>query len=369
MDLKNLSCPPAIKDLVDVLQGELIGDCSAAHVSGIATLDRAGPEDLSFYTGSRYADQLKQTKACAVLVSEIPDEKMSCALIKVRDVYLSLAYLLPVFYPPVHCPPGIHPSAVIDKSAAVDETCSIGARAVICKGARVGHHTILYPGVCVGENATIGPECIIYPNVTIYHHVSIGSRVIIHAGAIIGSDGFGYAKDGEKYVKIAQIGTVEIKDDVEIGANCTIDRGSTGVTVIERGVKIDNLVHIAHNVSIGENSAIAAQTGIAGSTAIGRNATFGGQVGVSGHVHVGDNVTLTARATIMKHTPSNQVISGFPQMPHRQWKRNQVVLRRAFEWMEMVKEMSERIQKLESEVAYLKIRGKEISSDCENSYN
>lgn len=358
MDLKNLNFPPAVKDLVDVLHGELLGDCSETHISGIATLDSAGPGDLSFYTGSKYTDQLKRTKASVVLVSEKPGVRASCALIQVRDVYLCLAYLLPVFYPPIRLPAGIHPSAVIDKSAVIDRTCSIGPHVVVDKGTRIGRNTVLFAGVSVGEKATIGPDCILYPNVTIYHQVSIGARVIIHGGAVIGSDGFGYAKDGDKYIKIPQIGSVEIKDDVEIGANCTIDRGSTGITIIQHGVKIDNLVHVAHNVSIGENSAIAAQTGIAGSTEIGRRATFGGQVGVTGHVHVGDDVTLTARATIMKNTASHQVVSGFPQMPHREWKRNQVVLRRAFEWMEKVKEMSERIRELESDIACMKNRGK-----------
>ncbi|MGB3976512.1 MAG: UDP-3-O-(3-hydroxymyristoyl)glucosamine N-acyltransferase [bacterium] len=361
MNIKPLDHLLSVDKLLDVVKGELIGRPTVTHIKGIASLDRAEPNDVSFYTGPKYADQLKQTKAAIVLVSELPHVETTKVLVKVKNIHLSLAYLLSIFYPTVLPSAGIHPTAAIDESAVIDETCFIDANVVIKKGVRIGSNSALFAGVYVGENTVIGSDCIIYPNVTIYHQVSIGKRVVIHGGAVIGSDGFGFARDGDTYVKIPHIGGVDIKDDVEIGANSTIDRGSIAMTVIEQGVKIDNLVHLAHNVSIGKDSAIAAQVGIAGSTKIGRNVTLGGQAGVSGHVKIGENVTVTSRGTIMKNTPSNQIVSGFPQMPHQEWKRNQVALRQASKWMDMIKEMAEKIRKLESDMTDLK--GKDIIGD------
>ena len=361
MNLKPSDRSLTIEEFLKTIKGEFIGETVVTHIKGIAPLDRAGPDDVSFYSGPKYADQLKRTKAGIVLISELPQIETTAVLVKVKNIHLSLARLLSIFYPPILPPAGIHPTAIIDESAKIDKTCFVDANVVIKKGVRIGPNSALFAGVYVGEHTVIGSDCILYPNVTIYHKVVIGNRVIIHGGAVIGSDGFGFARDGDAYIKIPQIGSVDVKDDVEIGANTTIDRGSIAMTTIEQGVKIDNLVHVAHNVSIGKNTAIAAQTGIAGSSKIGQNVTLGGQVGISGHVNISENVIVTSRGTITKNTPANQVISGFPQMQHHEWKRNQVALRQASKWMDMIKEMSEKIKKLESDLANLK--RKEITGD------
>ncbi len=212
-------------------------------------------------------------------------------------------------------------------------------------------------------------DCIVYPNVTIYHGVTIGNNAIIHAGTVIGSDGFGYAKDGCRYIKVNQIGGVIIGDDVEIGANCTIDRGSIGVTMIGRGVKLDNLIHIAHNVRIGEDTAMAAQCGVAGSSVIGNRNMFAGQAGVGGHVTIGDDVVLTARAVVIKNVPDKMTVSGFPHMPHRKWKRNQISLRNIEKLETTVKKMMESVRILELKLGNQPIPGKEQSGDIENGDN
>jgi UDP-3-O-[3-hydroxymyristoyl] glucosamine N-acyltransferase len=285
----------------------------------------------------------------------------------VDDVYLALARLLPLFFDDIQIEPGIHSTSVIHSTAAIADGCSIGANVVIEQKARIGNNAVLFPGVYVGRNASIGDDTIVYPNAYIGYNVNIGKRTIIHAGAVIGSDGFGFARDRDKYVKIMQLGSVIIGDDVEIGANSTVDRGSMGMTVVENGVKIDNLVHIAHNAYIGENTALAAQTGIAGSTRLGKRVVFGGQAGATSHVTIGDDVTVTSRGSIMKNVSSNQIISGFPQMPHRDWKRNQVALRRVPEWTSKLKSISQRLKKLEADVASLSDAGKELSGDRKNS--
>ncbi len=356
-----------LSDIARIIDGQLVGNDANSPITGIVSLDRAQPEHISFYNSPKYKSQIQTTQAKAVLVNEIPDFNVKCSLIVVKDVQLALAKLLPLFFDNIQAKPGIHSSSTIHHTAKVPDSSSIGPNVVIEEKAHVGNNVVLFPGVYIGRNASVGDDSIVYPNGYIGHDVSIGKRAVIHAGTVIGSDGFGFARERDKYVKIMQLGTVVIGDDVEIGANCTIDRGSMGTTTIGNGVKMDNLVHVAHNVSIGENTVIAAQTGIAGSSHIGKRTVFGGQSGVSAHVSVGDDVILTARGSIMKNVSAQQIISGFPQMPHHKWKRNQVALRHASEWASKIKSISDRLNKLETKLNSVYDCEKENADDSKNS--
>lgn len=352
-----------LSDLAGMLGAELTGQGPDLIVTGMAALDRAGPDQISFLTNPKYRHLVGQTRAGAVLVSNDYSDKAACRLLKVKDPYLALARLTALFYPPVLPHAGIHPTAIIDPETSVADTASVGAHSVLEKGVRIGDHTAIFPGVFVGRDSVIGSNCIVYPNVTIYHGVNIGNSVIIHAGSVIGSDGFGYARDGNRYVKVPQIGGIVIEDDVEIGANCTLDRGSMGVTRIGRGVKLDNLVHVAHNVGIGADTAIAAQSGIAGSTTIGNRVTMAGQVGVAGHLVVGDDVVLTARAVAVKSVPEKTMLSGYPPLPHREWMRNQIALRNIHKLEEALKQLSQKVEQLNELHTSSNEPGKESSGD------
>ncbi|HPQ40447.1 MAG TPA: UDP-3-O-(3-hydroxymyristoyl)glucosamine N-acyltransferase [bacterium] len=359
-----------LSELVRRIGGRLPVAAADFTVTGLAALDRAGPGDISFLTNPKYAHMLATTRAGAVLVAENAEVPATdTVLIRVADAYLVLAKLLQMFHPPVLPPEGIHPQAVVDPTATVGENVRISPGTVIAAGAAIGANTVLFPGVYIGRNTRVGCDGIIYSNVSIYHGVTIGDRVIIHSGAVVGSDGFGFARDGHRYEKIPQIGSVIIKDDVEIGANCTIDRGSMGMTVIETGVKLDNMIHLAHNVRVGEHTAIAAQTGVSGSVTIGKRTQIAGQVGIGGHVVIGDDTILTAKAGIMKSIGDNMMISGFPQMPHNEWRRTQAALRRGAEMRNNIKELKQEIENLHDRIRRLEAERKELGSDCTDSDN
>ncbi|MBN1295326.1 UDP-3-O-(3-hydroxymyristoyl)glucosamine N-acyltransferase [bacterium] len=343
-----------LSELVQAIDGRMVGVTDDFVVSGLAALDRARPTDISFLTHPKYRHLVINTQAGAVLVSEkIVNDLPVRPMIVVSDAYLALARLMQMLYPPVLPPCGIHPTAIIADEAVLGTDVRIGAHVTIDAGVSIGDETALFPGVAVGRETRIGRNCIIYPNVSLYHRITIGDRVIIHAGSVVGSDGFGFAPDGSRYEKIPQIGSVTIGDDVEIGANCTIDRGSLGMTVIASGVKLDNLIHLAHNVCVGENTVIAAQTGVSGSSTIGCRNRIGGQVGVTGHVMVGDDVVLTAKAGIMKSIRSREMISGFPQMPHQQWRRTQAALRHADEMREDIRRLDTALEDMRKRLTAL----------------
>ena len=355
--------PVRLSVLAGMLSAEMTGEGPDFIVTGMAALDRAEPDQISFLTNPKYRQLVGQTKAGAVLVSMDFSDQADCRLLKVRDPYLALARLAALFHPPVLPPAGIHPTAIIDRGASVSASASVGAHAILENGVRIGDNTAIFPGVFVGRDSIIGSDCIVYPNVTIYHGVTVGDGVIVHAGAVIGSDGFGYARDGSCYIKVPQIGGIIIEDDVEIGANCTLDRGSMGVTRIGRGVKLDNLVHVAHNVGIGADTAIAAQSGIAGSTTIGNRVTMAGQVGVAGHLVVGDDVVLTARTAAIKNVPEGTMLSGYPPLPHREWMRIQVALRNILKMEEALKKLAQKVQELDERLTASNKPGKESSGD------
>jgi UDP-3-O-[3-hydroxymyristoyl] glucosamine N-acyltransferase len=244
-------------------------------------------------------------------------------------------------------PEGIHPRACVDPAAHLEPNVGVGAAAVIEAGARIGTGTTVGAGAYVGRNVAVGDNCLIHPGVRLLHGVRLGSRVIVHAGTVVGSDGFGFVPTGNGHDKIPQIGDVVIEDDVEIGANCTIDRGTLGSTRIGRGVKIDNLVHIGHNVTIGENSVIVAQVGISGSTRVGRGVMLGGQAGVAGHVEVGDGARVGGQSGVTKSVDAGAVVSGYPAMDHDRARRLQAHLRRLPDLSEQVRKLEARLRDLE----------------------
>lgn len=308
-----------LKEIASFLNGEVAGDEDVVveHIRGI---DEAGEGDLTFIANPQYRNKLYTTSASAILVAR----GTGCAsknLVVVDDPYYSLGKLLGIFYPPEIDSPGISGRAFIEDGAQIAKEAKIHSGATVSRGARIERGVIIYPGVFVGRNVSIGEDSILYPNVCVYRECLIGRRVILHSGVVIGSDGFGFAGPGKDNLKIPQVGIVQIDDDVEIGANSTIDRATLGKTWIKKGVKIDNLVQIAHNVVIGENSVIAAQVGISGSTKLGKGVIIGGQAGMVGHINIGDHVMIGAKSGIHEDVPDYQAVSGSPHLPHREWLR------------------------------------------------
>jgi UDP-3-O-[3-hydroxymyristoyl] glucosamine N-acyltransferase len=306
-----------LAEIASFLGGDVIGaDCTI--INNIRSIEEANEGDLTFIANKKYFKKLKLTKASAIIAP-----KQTAAegknLIIVDDPYVALGKLLTLFYPLDHGHSGISPDAYIEDGAIISPEATIFPRAFISKGAKIDKGVVIYPGVFIGNNSCIGEDSILYANVTVYQSCIIGKRVILHSGIVIGADGFGFASPGKNNIKIPQVGFVQIDDDVEIGANTTVDRATLGRTWIQRNVKIDNLVQIAHNVVIGENSVITAQVGISGSTKLGKSVVVGGQTGIVGHINVGDNVMIAAASSIHKNIKSGQIVGGSPQLPHKQW--------------------------------------------------
>jgi len=313
--------------LAEIVAGTVVGD-GACLIEGIETLQEAKKGTISFLANPAYEKFLKETNASAVILSESSAEKCSVNALVVQNPYLAYAKLSHYFNYVLSDVDGIHSSAVVHDLADVDSTASIGANAVIEKGATIGASVVIGAGCFVGENSVISQSTRLFANVSVYHGVTVGERCIIHSGAVIGSDGFGIAPGPDGWSKIAQIGGVVIGDDVEIGANTTIDRGALANTEIKNSVKLDNQIQIAHNVIVGENSAIAACTGIAGSTRIGKNCIFGGGCGVAGHLEITDNVHLTGMTLVTKNIKKPGVYSsGTAVEPNAAWRKNAVRFR------------------------------------------
>ncbi len=336
-----------LAEIAHLLNGELVGDGDVVieHIRGI---DEAGERDLTFIANPQYRKKLETTRAAAILVNpgvEHPGKN----LIIVRDSYVALGKILALFHAEQKVLPGISPQAFIEEGAHVSQDATIYPGVTICKGARIERGVVLYPGVFVGSNAEIDEDSMLYPNVCVYRGCVIGKRVILHAGVVVGSDGFGFARPGADNFKIPQVGIVQIDDDVEIGANTTIDRGTLGKTWIKKGVKIDNLVQIAHNVVIGENSVIVAQVGISGSTNLGRGVVIGGQAGLVGHINIGDNVMIGGQSGVHEDVDSRQTVSGSPHLPHKEWLRMVSCLSRLPEMRRTLSLLMEKLKILEEE--------------------
>jgi len=337
-----------LKELAEWLGGKVVGD-GDVEISGVASIDEANPGEITFIANPKYLPKLAQTKASAVIVSpEVTQAEKP--LLCVPNPYLAFAKVVSLCSSQPYQPKGIDAQAWVSPTAQLGKDLTLYPFVYVGDRCRIGDRVTLYPGVFIGEDASVGEESILYPNVSVYSRTVIGKRVILHSGVVVGSDGFGYAKDGKKNVKIPQVGTVEIEDDVEIGSNTTIDRAALGKTIIRRGVKIDNLVQVAHNVIIGEDSIIVAQVGISGSTKIGSNVTLAGQVGVVGHIEIGDNVMVGAQAGVTHDLPANQGYVGSPALPHREFLRAITVFPKLPEMKKTLNEIEKRLKELEKNV-------------------
>ncbi|MEN2984077.1 MAG: UDP-3-O-(3-hydroxymyristoyl)glucosamine N-acyltransferase [Dictyoglomaceae bacterium] len=324
-----------LKEIAEIIEGELKGE--NCFIERVSDWKDAGENDLIFVFDEKDLYKAEETKARALVVPKVEFASKK-SLIMVENPRLAMAKILR-YFDWRNFSEGIHPTVILGENIKLEEKVGIGAYSVIGNNVRIGRKTKIGAGVIIGNNVFIGENCIIYPKVAIYDYCYIGNNVIIHSGCVIGSDGFGYVWDGKNHVKIPHIGKVVIEDDVEIGANCTIDRGTLGETRIGKGTKIDNLVTIAHNVKIGENCVIVGQTGIAGSSEIGNNVIIAGQSGISDHVKVGNGVVILARSGVTKDIPDGSIVSGFPARLHKEELKLQSLLRKLPEIWEKVKKL------------------------------
>ncbi|OGI59160.1 MAG: UDP-3-O-(3-hydroxymyristoyl)glucosamine N-acyltransferase [Candidatus Muproteobacteria bacterium RBG_19FT_COMBO_61_10] len=340
-----------LAELAHCCHSELRGDPDY-QIERIAGMDKAGPHEIAFVAGDKYRAQLAETKAGAVVLEHADAGLHNGNALLSDNPRLCFTRVAAKLHPPVRPPVGIHLNAVIGTNTDVAADAAIGPQTVIESGARVGRGAVIGAGCYIGRGAVIGDGSWLHAQVTVGADCVLGQRCIIHSGAVIGSDGFGYARDGARWEKTPQLGRVLVGDDVEIGANTTIDRGALEDTVIERGVKLDNLIHIAHNVRIGEDTAIAACVGIAGSTHIGKRCTLAGQVGVVGHIEITDDVHITG-ATVVSHTirEPGTYSSGTPLEAYSSWLKNAVRMRQ-------LDDMARRLKKLEQKIYALSEGGK-----------
>ena len=337
--------PTSLAVLADLVGGCVSGDPSTS-VSGVAPLDLAGPDQITFLANPKYKEKLSDCGAAAIIAHPSLSGSLATPLLLVENPYLAFAKILNFFEVSPHVGQGVMTGAHVHPSASLGENVTVAPGAVVSAGARIGKGTQLHSGVVIGADAVVGEDCLLHANVTVREKCLLGDRIILQPGVVIGSDGFGFAPDGSSYFKIPQVGYVVIEDDVEIGSCSCVDRGTLGVTRIARGAKIDNLVQIAHNVLIGEDTIIVSQVGIAGSTTIGKHCTFGGQSAVVGHVKVGDNVTLAARGGIANNVDSNQSLAGAPSMPHREWLKATMTMTHLPEMRRELKRLKKQVDEL-----------------------
>jgi len=339
-----------VRELAELLDGELIGD-GEVEITGVAGIKEAGPGDVTFLADRKYESWLKTTQASAVIMNGEGAE-LDKPVIRNPNPYLAFLKAVRLFHgDKTRVEPGVHPTCVLGDGVSLGKDVHLGPHVVVGRGARIGNGTVVMAGCYVGPDVVIGSGVYVHPNVTIREDTVIGDRVIIHSGTVIGSDGFGYAKEGRRYHKIPHVGRVVVEEDVEIGANVAIDRATTGVTHIKRGVKIDNLVHIAHNVVVDEDTIILAQVGIAGSTEIGKNVILAGQAGLVAHIRIGDNARVGSQAGVTKSVPPDTSVSGYPAAPHSHAKRIHACLHKLPDIIKKVKEIERRLQELEREKA------------------
>jgi UDP-3-O-[3-hydroxymyristoyl] glucosamine N-acyltransferase len=323
------------------LEGELVGD-GALVLKGFAPADRAQPGDLTFAENESYFVRAEQSAASAIIIAG-PFTSARKTLIRVLNARIAFAKVLPLFFPEPVFAPGVHPSAVIAPTAQVDPTAHIGPCCVVGEHVRIGPRSVLQGGDHVGDHCQLGEDVRLFPNVTLYPETEIGHRVRIHSGTVVGSDGFGYVLDNGIHRKVPQIGNVIICDDVELGANVTVDRGALGPTIIGKGTKIDNLVQVAHNVTLGEHCVIVSQAGIAGSTKLGSYVILGGQVGIAGHLKIGNRVSVAAQSGVMNNIPDGQKWLWTPAQPDQQAKRQMIALQQLPDLARRLKELERKL--------------------------
>ncbi|HCC69441.1 MAG TPA: UDP-3-O-(3-hydroxymyristoyl)glucosamine N-acyltransferase [Nitrospiraceae bacterium] len=337
-----------LKELAELLNGKIIGNPDI-EIKNIASISEAKNGDLTFLASGKYIDALKESNASAVIAREVV-VGISKTFLLVENPYYTFARALEIFYQKPCVPIGVSKGAYIGKDVSLGAAISIYPNTYIADRACIGDSTAIYPNSYIGEGVEIGNNCIIYPNVVIRENVRVGDNVIIHAGAVIGADGFGYVQVAERHYKIPQVGGVIIEDDVEIGANVTIDRATLGFTVIGKGTKIDNLVQIAHNVTVGKGSLIVAQVGIGGSTELGNGVVLAGQVGVKDHIKIGSRVMVGAQSGIGHDIPDEQAFSGSPAIPHKDWLKAQAIFSKLPEVIKRIRALETKVKNLEGEV-------------------
>lgn len=339
------------QQIASVLGGTVEGN-PEVKVNNFSKIEEGKPGTLTFLANPKYEHFIYNTEASIVLVNNdfIPSEPIKATLVKVENAYSALAILLNMVEKTKEKKAGVASTAFIAASATMGDDCYIGNFAYIGENVKLGKNCRIYPNAFIGDNVTVGDNCILYPHVTIYEGCIIGSNCILHAGCVIGSDGFGFAPEGESYKKIPQLGNVIIEDDVEIGANTTIDRAVMNSTIIHRGVKLDNLVQIAHNVEVGENTVMAAQVGIAGSVKIGNHCMFGGQVGLSGHIHVTDNVIFGAQCGVISSVEEPMTLLGAPAINAKAFMRSSAIFSRLPEIYRTMGQMQREIEQLKKEL-------------------
>jgi len=334
--------PYSAADIATLLGGEVVGD-SSLPLKGFAPADRAQTGDLTFAENENYFARAEQSAASAIIVDG-PYASGRKTLIRVPSARVAFAKVLPLFFPEPALAAGVHPSAILAPTAEVDPTAHIGPHCVVGDKVRIGPRSVLQGGNHVGASSQLDEDVNLFPNVTLYPNTQVGKRVRIHSGAVVGSDGFGYVLDNGVHRKVPQIGNVIICDDVEIGANVTIDRGALGPTIIGKGTKIDNLVQIAHNVCLGDHCVVASQAGISGSTKLGNYVVLGGQVGLAGHLKIGSRVSIGAQSGVMNNIPDGEKWLWTPAQPDRQAKRQMIALQQLPELMRRVKDIEKRLE-------------------------
>jgi UDP-3-O-[3-hydroxymyristoyl] glucosamine N-acyltransferase len=335
------------RDIAALLHGVVEGDPEVG-VNDVSKIEEGREGTLAFLANPKYESYIYSTRASIVLVDEAfaPARPVSCTLIRVASAYDAFASLLQLYDDMLSRPSGIEQPVYIGEGATLGESPYIGAFAYIGKGAKIGNRVSIYPHAYIGEGAEIGDHTIIYSGVRIYARCRVGASCILHSGAVIGADGFGFAPDGEGYKKIPQIGNVVIEDRVEIGANACIDRATMGSTVIREGVKLDNLVQVAHNVVVGRNTVMAAQSGLAGSTKLGEHCVIGGQAGVVGHLSLADGTHLTAQSGISVNTKANAIMRGSPAFDIAKYQRCYVLFRRLPEIYDQLRDLEKKVENL-----------------------
>jgi UDP-3-O-[3-hydroxymyristoyl] glucosamine N-acyltransferase len=336
-----------ISELAERTGARVEGLTDDIEITGAAGLDDAGDGHVTFLANPRYTPRVNSTRASAIYLSEEAQTDRPIAILRVKDPYLAYTRALRIFNPEAELEPFVHPSAVIDPSARVAQRVAISAWVVIGRNAFIGDDVRIYPNVTIYDDVTIGRGSVIHSGVAIRERTVIGERVVIHNNSVIGCDGFGYAKDEEKrWLKIPQAGRVVIEDDVEIGAATTIDRASVGESRIGRGSKLDNLVQVGHSCTIGEDTLLCAQVGLAGSSHIGSRVILAGQAGVAGHLTIGDDVVLTAKSATSHDIPAGKVISGIPAFDNKDWLRSTAAFRRLGEIQRTVRQLEKKISEI-----------------------
>ena len=337
-----------LSELAKLTGARVEGAADDIEISGAAGLGEAREGHVTFLSNPRYTPQVNTTLASAIYLAEEAKTEKKIRILRVKDPYLAYTRALRLFYPEPEIHPNIHPSAVIDPSALIGQRVAIGACSVVGRNVEIAAGVCIHPNVTIYEDVKIGAGSVLHSGVAIRERTIIGDRVIVHNNAVIGCDGFGYAKDEERrWLKIPQAGRVVIEDDVEIGAGTTIDRASVGESRIRRGSKIDNLVQIGHSCTVGEDSLLCAQVGLAGSSHIGSRVILAGQAGVAGHLKIGDDVVLTAKSATSHDIPPGKVISGIPAFDNRDWLRSTAAFRRLGDMQRTVRDLERRLKDLE----------------------